>query len=208
MLGIPWFVERNGRAVAAKDVVLGLIVERSDYGYSLVQRFEGRFGYAAFAESIVYSALDSLRKDLLVEPIEARRTVAASRRGKRYGATQKGLEHFEAWMADSTPPAPVRDELRMKLALCAPRHVPRLIDLARAQEQQCIDRLGELRESEGRVPLDKSSTLPEVLDALAWNADTAFLQTTVECLRETQRALRRLVDEQDGARRGPGPRGV
>jgi Transcriptional regulator PadR-like family len=57
-------------AAAAKDVVLGLIVERADYGYSLVQRFEGRFGYAAFAESIVYSALDSLQRGQLPQDVE------------------------------------------------------------------------------------------------------------------------------------------
>jgi DNA-binding PadR family transcriptional regulator len=195
-------------AVAAKDMVLGLIVERSDYGYSLVQRFEKRFGYAAFAESIVYSALGSLKKDGLIEPLPERNRVAGSRRGSRYGATQKGVDRFEAWMADSTPPAPMRDELRMKLALCAPRHVPRLIDLAWAQEQQCVDRLDELRQAEGRVPLDEGSTLPEVLEAVAWNNETKFLQATVECLRETRRALRRLTGGQGGRRPGPGLRQV
>ncbi len=194
--------------MAAKDVVLGLIVERSDYGYSLVQRFEERFGYAAFAESIVYSALDSLRDEGLIEPLEERRRVAGSRRRRRYGATHNGIERFEAWMADSTPLAPVRDELRMKLALCAPRHVPRLIDLAWAQEQQCIDRLEELRQSEGRVALDEGTTLPEVLEAVAWNNETKFLQATVECLRETRQALRRLSGGQGGGRLGPGLRGV
>jgi DNA-binding PadR family transcriptional regulator len=190
-------------AMAAKDVVLGLIVERSDYGYSLVQRFEGRFGYAAFAESIVYSALTSLQTGELIEPLEGRKGAAASRRGSYYKATEKGVDRFEAWMADSTPPAPVRDDLRMKLGLCAPRHVPRLIDLAWAQEQQCIDRLEELRRSETRAALDGDSTLPEVLAALAWKADTAFLQTTVEWLRETRRALQRVADAQDRGRPGP-----
>ncbi len=190
-------------AMASKDVVLGLIVERSDYGYSLVQRFGERFGYAAFADTIVYSALKSLNKEGLIEPLPERKRVAGARRGSRYGATQNGVDRFEEWMADSAPPAPMRDELRMKLALCAPRHVPRLIDLAWAQEQQCVDRLEELRRSEGRVPLDEGSTLPEVLEAVAWNNETKFLQTTVECLRETRGALRRLSGGQSG-RPGPG----
>lgn len=198
----------RSRTVAATDVVLGLIVERSDYGYSLVQRFEERFGSAGFADTIVYSALQSLWKGGLIEPLEERKTVAGSRRGKRYGTTQKGLERFEAWMADSTPPAPVRDELRMKLALCSQRHVPRLIDLAWAQEQQCIDRLEELRLSEGGSRLDKDSTLPEVLEALARNADTVFLQATVEWLRETRQVLRRLDGGQGRGRPGPGLRRV
>lgn len=49
--------------MAAKHVVLGLIVKRPDYGYSLMQRFREGFGDAEFAESIIYSALDALERE-------------------------------------------------------------------------------------------------------------------------------------------------
>lgn len=42
--------------MAAKDVVLGLVVERADYGYSLARRFDERFGDSRFAESSIYAA--------------------------------------------------------------------------------------------------------------------------------------------------------
>ncbi len=46
--------------MAAKHLVLGLIVRRPDYGYSLRRRFNEDFGDTEFAESMIYSALAAL----------------------------------------------------------------------------------------------------------------------------------------------------
>jgi DNA-binding PadR family transcriptional regulator len=197
--------------VVAKDLVLGLIIDRSDYGYSLRRRFEELFGNAGFAESIVYSALDSLEKDGLIEPVGTRKSTKVGRRDVRnsiYGATQSGITYFDEWMADSSPPAPVREDLRMKLALCKPRHVPRLIDLVWAQEQQCIDRLRHLQIAEADVlALDACSTLPQALEALLLDDDVAYLQTRIERLQQMRKALTRFVAEPRG-RGGSGLRGL
>jgi DNA-binding PadR family transcriptional regulator len=188
--------------------VLGLIVERPDYGYSLLRRFDEPFGGAGFAESIVYSALGALEKEGSIEPVGERKTGAGRRRDTRnviYGATPRGVRQFDAWMADSSPLAPTRDELRMKLVFCEPRHVPRLIELAWAQEQQYLDRLRQLQRLEERVALEDCTTLPQALEALLLGEDAAFLQMKIEQLRRMHGALMRFGPERGG--RG-GLRGV
>jgi DNA-binding PadR family transcriptional regulator len=197
--------------MAAKDLILGLIVDRPDYGYSLKRRLGDQLGSAGFAESIIYSALDSLTRDGLIEAVDRSEAGARKRRGGRnasYRATQKGIAHFDAWMADSSPLAPMREELRMKLALCKPRHVPRLIDIAWAQEQLCIDRLRALQCSEERIALDDCSTLPQALDSLLLDADAALLQASIEWLGRLRVTLRRFAVAPGGAGGGRRLRGV
>ncbi|HXB64009.1 MAG TPA: PadR family transcriptional regulator [Solirubrobacteraceae bacterium] len=195
--------------MAAKHLVLGLIVRRPDYGYSLKQRFNKEFGDTEFAASMIYSALTALEREGLIERVGEPR-VAVGRRGSvrtRYRATQRGVAEFDGWMIGPSQPTPMRAELRSKLALCEPRHVPALIDAAWAQEQQCLDRLKELQSADG-VALDDCSTLTEGVEALLLDADVAFLQTTIETLRKMRAVLRRLGGEYRGGRIGPGLRGV
>lgn len=112
--------------------------------------------------------------------------------------------YFDEWMFDSSPPAPMREDLRVKLALCKRRHVPRLIDLTWAQEQQCVNRLRELQLAEAdNLALDDCSTLPLALEALFVEEDVAYLQTRIERLQRTRETLERFRD-----RGGPGLRGV
>lgn len=80
-------------AVVAKDLVLGLIIDRPDYGYSLRRRFEDLFGDMGFAESIVYSALDSLEKDGLIEPVGERKSGG----GWQAERTEFGLWRDRGW---------------------------------------------------------------------------------------------------------------
>src|ERR1019366_9116171 len=63
-----------------------------------------------------------------------------------YEATEEGVDHFETWMLGSSPTPPLRDELHMKIALCSPRNVPRLIDMVYGQELACMGRLRDLKE--------------------------------------------------------------
>ncbi len=44
-------------------------------------------------------------------------------------------------MLDPSPMPPLRDELHMKIALCRPRNVPRLIEMIAGQELVCLGRL-------------------------------------------------------------------
>src|SRR5580658_8143324 len=134
--------------MSAKYAILGLVIERPGYGYQLAQRLEERFGSSCFAPSGVYSALDQLSRDALLRAAGEIGPGPARRSAPRmiYEATERGAEHFEAWILGSSPAPPLRDELHMKIALCRPGNLPRLIDLVYGQELACIGRLRDLTE--------------------------------------------------------------
>jgi DNA-binding PadR family transcriptional regulator len=188
----------GGIAMTAKDVLLGLIVERPGYGYGLKQRWREELASAGFAESIVYSSLTSLLDDGLIEAVAEPAGGAGRRRGRRnesYQATPEGVAHFDDWMGEATPLAPMRDELRIKLIFCKQRHVTPLTEIAWAQEQQCLDRLRELKSSEETVALRDCETLPQALEMLLLDAEVATLQERINWLRKFRQTLRRFADE-------------
>jgi DNA-binding PadR family transcriptional regulator len=166
--------------MSAKNAVLGLVIERPGYGYDLARRLQERFGSSGFAPTGVYSALDQLSSEALVrsageEAGTAQRTV--------YEATAAGIERFEQWMLDSSSLAPVRDELYMKLALSKPHNLSRLIELARAQEKDCLAQLQALR-----APISSGAAAPtgwsDVAVLLVRDAEIRQLQARVEWLQK------------------------
>ncbi len=128
--------------MAAKQAVLGLVIERPGYGYQLAQRLAARLGSFAFAPSGVYAALEQLAREGLVD---AGAPGDAPRARRTYRATRLGERSFEAWMLGSSPTPALRDDLHMKIALCRPRDLPRLLENVHGQELACRARLRELR---------------------------------------------------------------
>lgn len=167
--------------MSAKNAVLGLVIERPGYGYDLARRLRERFGSSDFAPTGVYSALDQLSSQALV--CSAGRPAGADRTRVVYEATPQGIEHFERWMLDSSSLAPVRDELYMKLALSKPHNLSRLIELARAQEEDCLARLHALRSpAPGTVKTPRAWS--DVAGLLVRDAEIKQLQARVEWLQK------------------------
>lgn len=194
--------------MSAKYAILGLVIERPGYGYQLAQRLQERFGSSSFAPSGVYSALDQLSRDELVRaageigPGPARRSVPRM----IYEATERGAEHFEQWMLGSSPTPPLRDELHMKIALCRPGNLPRLIDVVHGQELACIGRLRDLMQGPDRAgasdgergapmtgePQDWS----RLMRALTKDAEIALWEARIEWLRSARELLGRQLNVQ------------
>jgi DNA-binding PadR family transcriptional regulator len=176
-------------AMSAKNAVLGLVIERPGYGYDLARRLETRFGSSGFAPTGVYSALDQLSSEALVRSAGSRVGATNERAAPRtiYEATRKGVDHFEEWMLGCSSLAPVRDELYMKIALSKPHNLSRLIELARAQEEECLARLQDLRHpatthSSGGPPRSWS----DVAVLLVRDAEVKQLQARVEWLQKAR----------------------
>lgn len=186
--------------MSAKHAVLGLVIERPGYGYQLAQRLEERFGSSGFAPSGVYSALDQLARDEFVRSAGEMGAGRASRAAPRtiYEATEGGVDHFEAWMLDSSPTPPLRDELHMKIALCRPRNVPRLIDVVHGQELACLGRLQDLRRVTDAEPAN-SQEWTRLMRMLAADAEVAFWNARIEWLQSARDLLEQLRDEPDRA---------
>jgi DNA-binding PadR family transcriptional regulator len=175
--------------MSAKNAVLGLVIERPGYGYDLARRLRERFGSSDFAPTGVYSALDQLSSEALVR--SAGRRARADKTRVIYEATQEGIEHFERWMLDSSSLAPVRDELYMKLALSKPHNLSRLIELAQAQEEDCLTRLQALRRlAPGAVAAPKAWA--DVAGLLVRDAEVRQLQARVEWLQKARAIMVKL----------------
>jgi DNA-binding PadR family transcriptional regulator len=195
--------------MSAKHAVLGLVIERPGYGYQLAQRLDERFGSSGFAPSGVYSALDQLSRDDLVRSAGEMGAGPARRAAPRtiYEATVEGVDHFEAWMLDPSPAPPLRDELHMKIALCRPRNLPRLIEMVAGQEQVCLGRLQDLKRLT-RQTAGASRDWSALMRMLATEAEVAFWNSRIEWLQNAHELLERLGDEHqvlDGASVAQGP---
>jgi DNA-binding PadR family transcriptional regulator len=189
-----------------KYAVLGLLAQRRGYGYDLVQRFEEQVGPAwQLNAGAIYVALDKLEQEGLVKPVsgadgEAPPTRRRTARGAPrviYEATPRGLERFEEWMATGSSMSPLREELHLKLALSAPRNLPRLIELTYDQEQACLERL---EQHLGGTSFDdllavSQQPWPAIASVMVRDAEVAHLQATVEWLRRIREAMRWLQEQ-------------
>jgi DNA-binding PadR family transcriptional regulator len=178
--------------MSAKYAVLGLVIERPGYGYQLAQRLEDRFGSSGFAPSGVYSALDQLSRDDFIRSAGEMGAGPAKRAAPRtiYEATEEGVDHFEAWMLAACPAPPLRDELHMKIALCRPSNLPRLIEMVYGQELACMGRLRDLKQRAEEDPADPQEwsslmrTLARDAEVATWNARIEWLQSARELLEQ------------------------
>jgi DNA-binding PadR family transcriptional regulator len=188
--------------MSAKNAVLGLVIERPGYGYDLARRLRARFGSSGFAPTGVYSALDQLSSEALVRSAGSLTVVTNERAAPRtiYEATPKGVDYFEEWMLDRSSLAPVRDELYMKIALSKPHNLPRLIELTRAQEQECLARLADLRGSGARRRGPRAWS--EVAVLLVRDAEMRQLQARVEWLQKARVIMDKLSRVQSRTARG------
>jgi DNA-binding PadR family transcriptional regulator len=183
--------------MSAKYAILGLVIERPGYGYQLAQRLEERFGSSAFAPSGVYSALDQLSRDQFVRAAGEIGPGPARRAAPRmiYEATEEGVEHFESWLLGSSPTPPLRDELHMKIALCRPGNLPRLIDLIYGQELACMGRLQDIKRSSEGEAAGHVQEWPRLMRLLARDAEIALWNARIDWLRSARELLEGLLDE-------------
>lgn len=197
--------------MSAKHAVLGLVIERPGYGYQLAQRLDERFGSSGFALSGVYSALDQLARAEFVRSAGEMGPAPGSRSAPRtiYEATEEGVDHFEEWMLDASPTPPLRDELHMKIALCRPRNLPRLIDMVSGQELVCLGRLADLKRLAEQDPAS-SRDWSRLMRMLAAEAEVAFWNARIEWLQSARELLEQLRDEHEPSKLGKiaGPPGA
>ncbi len=77
----------------------------------------------------------------------SRRSPGSRADSRSFEATPEGVRHFEEWLLGSSTAPPLRDELHMKVALCQPHNLPRLVELVYGQELVCLARVQELKRS-------------------------------------------------------------
>jgi hypothetical protein len=124
-----------------------------------------------------------------------------------YEATQAGVDHFEDWMLGSSPTPPLRDELHMKIALCRPRNLPRLIDMVYGQELACMGRLRDLSRL-GEQETTGAQDWARLMRGLARDAEIAMWRSRIEWLQSAREVLGQLAAESSRAAGAPVLAGV
>lgn len=118
--------------MGVQDAVLGMVVDRPDYGYRIVRRLEEEWSSAA-----VYKALTRLLERGLIEPTVV--DVDGPRPRKHYRATERGVSLHAARVARAIRESPGRREMLRRLRQAGPGSVAAVID---EYERQVLAELG------------------------------------------------------------------
>ena len=92
----------------------------------------------------------------------------------------------------------------MKIALCRPRNLPRLIDMVYGQELACLGRLQDLKRLAEEDPVCGSREWSSLMRVLARDAEVAFWNARIEWLQSARELLEQLREESERRRRPPG----
>jgi hypothetical protein len=209
--------------MSAKIAVLGLVIEEPGPPHRLTAKLRQRLASAEFVDSNVYSALTRLERDGLVRavgrgaPAQAgtrlaavpdaaapratpRRTPGSRTESRVFEATPAGIRHFEEWLLGSSSAPPLRDELHMKVALCQPHNLPRLIELVYGQELVCLGRVQELRRSFQRMQPPAPDRWSGLVLVHVRDAELSFWDARLTWLQGVRESLERMHASYGAAR--------
>jgi DNA-binding PadR family transcriptional regulator len=129
--------------------VLGLLADRSDYGYGLKQRFDQVVGAAwNLNMSQVYQIVQSLLHAGLVVRIEKNETDKTAHH--RYQLSEEGQRVLDQWLERPAKYThPPRDELLLRLHVLGADHRPVILARVREEKELYLNRLRSLVRVQG-----------------------------------------------------------
>lgn len=130
-----------------------------------------------------------------------RRSPGARADSRSFEATPAGVRHFEQWLLGSSSAPPLRDELHMKVALCQPHNLPRLVELVYGQELVCLSRVEELKRSFQRIAPPTPDRWSGLVLVHVRDAELSFWEARLTWLQGVRESLQRMRAEYEGARR-------
>jgi hypothetical protein len=131
----------------------------------------------------------------------ARRSPGARADSSAFEATPAGVRHFEEWLLGSSSAPPLRDELHMKVALCQPHNLPRLIELVYGQELVCLGRVQELKRSFQRLQPPTPDRWSGLVLVHVRDAELSFWEARLTWLQGVRESLERMHAAYEGATR-------
>ncbi len=180
--------------------VLGLVIERSSYGYEILQRFERNYGdvLKLSSASQIYTGLDSLVDRGMIEATSEPSPGAVSRQPRlHYQATEKGVLRYQEHLIGQAEEDRRRSSLfARELAALAPVAALAVLD---RYEQMCLAQATRARprDAEAAVP-DPSGTLA---DRLAAEEERLAMEAKLPWIEYARAELRSIADR--GRQNGP-----
>jgi DNA-binding PadR family transcriptional regulator len=150
-----------------KYAVLGLLRAQPSYGYEILVRFRRAFDAADWDISPqgLYSSLDRLERDGLIEPVATRGPDASRRQPKTpYRLTRTGAAELRRFLATPMTAAPSCAELLVRLQCVAAGDAGALSTMLDAHERACRD---ELRRIGDETPGDLGAAADALVERLA-----------------------------------------
>jgi DNA-binding PadR family transcriptional regulator len=179
--------------------VLGLVIERSSYGFELWKRYERLYGDVVpiGSESNIYAALNALKQKGLIREVEGSRTVVvdASRQPKpHYRVTEEGVGAYEAWVI-----AQAREHSRRSLQfarqLGAFAQQPHMaLEILERYEQACLDDKGARIPTRVEFP---SRVVPGLGDRLASAYGRSVMSATLQWVEYARQEFAALAGGKD-----------
>jgi DNA-binding PadR family transcriptional regulator len=183
---------------AVNWTVLGLVIERSSYGFELWARYERLYGdvMPIGNESNIYTALNVLGDRGLIEKVPGSHTVEPDARRQpkpHYRATQEGFSAYEAWVIAQMREHHRRSrEFARQLGAFAQQPQTALGILAR-YEQACLGEKGAAIPTATEFP---ARVVPGLGDNLASVYGRAVVAATLSWVEYARREFAALAGEQ------------
>ncbi len=131
-----------------------------------------------------------------------RRSPGSRADSRSFEATPAGVRHFEKWLLSSSTAPPLRDELHMKVALCQPHNLPRLVELVYGQELVCLARVQELKRSFERTRPPAPDRWSGLVLVHIRDAELSFWDARLTWLQGVRESLEGMHSEYERATRG------
>ncbi len=131
----------------------------------------------------------------------SRRAPGARADSRSFEATPAGVRHFEEWLLRSSTAPPLRDELHMKVALCQPHNLPRLVELVYGQELICLGRVQELKHTFERMSPPAPTRWSGLVLVHIRDAELSFWEARLSWLQGVRQSLEGIHTEYERATR-------
>jgi len=170
---------------AARNALLGLLVERPAYGYELANRLAGLLGPTwAINPGQVSHTLRALEREALITPVT---DAPKDRKGRQVMAiTQKGIEEVERWWLQEPSGAAAlpRRPLLVKLALAGPDRLEASLRQIEDYTRDCAERLSEIARQHDAVPQGPAVRTDRMLLRLGLRGDIVHLKAELEWAKD------------------------
>jgi len=132
--------EREGMGMAAKHVLLGLLLDRPAYPYQMADRMQQRLGPSWKVRSgPLYQAVKGLERDRLIERVNKNPDGQDERHV--FQITERGVQEFERWFEQTPDTARLSRPLLVKITFAGPDRLARAISKVEDYERECAERL-------------------------------------------------------------------
>lgn len=175
--------------------MLGLLVHRDGYAYSLEKQLDERAALLGRAPGTackgVYRAVNRLLAEGLIEE-SGKKRVGGSHRGSPrvwYTATGGGREAHGAWMESDLDEEAPGDDLRKRLAVATSTDLETLLSVVERDTKRCVDQLLGLARPALAEVTEQALPLSEATMLLAGDAVAHHLQAHVAWLETVHAVL-------------------